>query len=366
MHAIVRDKLKELAQSGRIEIGLSYHVVFELLQKAEPRFRRDRLERARLLTELCGRNAFPYPTDLGQHGFSTEGLWVPRVDLEDVDIERAVGYLTQAMAVHPEVTRHERRVFSKQKYFTRWVAENPERFTLFAQKLWPFKFGTTLVESGDLSRYILGEITRSDANRKLWFYITDPVTVYEIWFEQYGGNSPIADRRDQISTKLVLMAQELQSMLGEAAKLQAEIKEAIAATGDDALSPVEHDRLRRLRAELRSFQEEISSPQDLYERSPNWKELFGDQAALVAAQILYAFHREKRSVRQSDGIDFVHAMYLPYTDLWRGDKAFSDLVIKHRVKFCERVVTKLEDLPERVEAEIAKRARTEHADLVGE
>jgi hypothetical protein len=57
-HARVRDELKELAQSGRIEIGLSYHVVFELLQKAKPQFRDDRLERARLLTELCGRNAF--------------------------------------------------------------------------------------------------------------------------------------------------------------------------------------------------------------------------------------------------------------------------------------------------------------------
>jgi hypothetical protein len=44
--ARVRDKLRELAQSRRIEIGLSYHVVFELLQKGEPRFREDRLARA--------------------------------------------------------------------------------------------------------------------------------------------------------------------------------------------------------------------------------------------------------------------------------------------------------------------------------
>jgi predicted nucleic acid-binding protein len=63
--ARVRDRLLELARSGRIEIGLSHHVVFELLQKAEPQFREDRLERARLLKELCGQNAFPYPTDLG-------------------------------------------------------------------------------------------------------------------------------------------------------------------------------------------------------------------------------------------------------------------------------------------------------------
>jgi hypothetical protein len=39
--ARVRDELIGLKESGRIEIGMSYHVVFELLQKAEPRFRDD-------------------------------------------------------------------------------------------------------------------------------------------------------------------------------------------------------------------------------------------------------------------------------------------------------------------------------------
>jgi hypothetical protein len=33
--AQIRDKLIEIGRSGRIEIGLSYHVVFELLQRAE-------------------------------------------------------------------------------------------------------------------------------------------------------------------------------------------------------------------------------------------------------------------------------------------------------------------------------------------
>jgi hypothetical protein len=38
--------------------------------------------RARLLVGLCGKNAFPYPTDLGQgYKFSTEGLWIPRIEL---------------------------------------------------------------------------------------------------------------------------------------------------------------------------------------------------------------------------------------------------------------------------------------------
>jgi hypothetical protein len=54
----------------------------------------------------------------------------------------------------------------------------------------------------------------------------------------------------------------------------------------------------------------------------------------------------------------MHAMYLPHSDLWRGDRAFSDLLIKHGVNFSERVVPTLLDLPGRIEAEIVKSGAT--------
>jgi hypothetical protein len=43
--AKVRDFLKGMAELGKIQIGLSYHVVFELLQKVTPQYREDRLTR---------------------------------------------------------------------------------------------------------------------------------------------------------------------------------------------------------------------------------------------------------------------------------------------------------------------------------
>ncbi|MGD0764263.1 MAG: hypothetical protein ABR929_13935 [Roseiarcus sp.] len=355
MPARVRDELMEMVGGGRIEIGLSYHVFFELMRKAEPKHREDRLKRAGLLKELCGRNAFPYPTDL-PHGpaFSTEGLWLPRIDIEEIEIERVVESMMRAIALHPEVTRHELRVLSKRKYFARWASDNPARFAQFAQQVWPLKFGTAFVESGDLRRYVSEEVTRNDANLKLRFDITDPVIAYEVWFERYGRDDPIAERRNNIASHLVLVLQEVQSMLGGAADLHARVKEAIALRGDDALSADGRERLLKLRADLKAFRAEITSPQELCERVPRWKELLGGQASLVAAQILFAFHREKRAIKQSDGIDFVHAMYLPYCDLWRGDKAFSDLLIKHRVNFCERAVPTLASVPERIEIEIGK------------
>ena len=41
---------------------------------------------------------------------------------------------------------------------------------------------------------------------------------------------------------------------------------------------------------------------------------------------------------------------------WRGDKAFSDLLIKHKVAYSERVVPTLADLPARIAAEATRGA----------
>ena len=174
----VRDTLYDMVQSGRLQIGLSYHVVFELLQKAEPKYRDDRLARARLLVQLCGKNAFPYPTDLGQgYQFSTDGLWIPRIEVNEFEIENLVRHAKEDIARELNLSRHDRRSFANQRNFVSWVKGDPKRLL---RLLWPVPF-PAFVESGDLRRYILAEMGRKEANAKLRFYLTDPVTVYRIY-----------------------------------------------------------------------------------------------------------------------------------------------------------------------------------------
>ncbi|MGB6324885.1 MAG: hypothetical protein WBG11_03660 [Methylocella sp.] len=349
--ARVRDELREMTEKGRIEIGLSYHVVFELLQKAEPKFRPDRLARARLLKQLCGQNAFPYPSDLGQgYRFSTEGLWLPRADLDEIEIERLVQNVMQTMANCPELNRHERKVISKRSYFVEWVRNTPSKSKRLLADKWPLLFGREFEESGDFRRYILGDITRIDANKKLRFYITDPVAVYETWFENYGRDNPVPERRDQIANKLVEMLSELKEKSDEAAALQ----KAIAKASENVANAGAREALMELGRKLKTFRSEITAVEEK-SKDPAWIRLFGEEATQIAAQIFYGFYSEKRDLKPSDAIDLIHAMYLPHTDLWRGDKAFSSLLIKNRVNFYERVVPTLSELPGRIETEAARR-----------
>jgi hypothetical protein len=358
--ANVRDFLKRMAVFGKIQIGLSYHVVFELLQKAAPEYREDRIARARLLVELCGKNAFPYPTDLGQGDkFSTEGLWIPRIDLEEFEIENIVDHYADAVARQLNLSRQQRRAFCKRRNFVKWARADEQRLREFP---WSAPFGPKFAESGEFRRYVLGEMTRAEANNRLRYYLTDPVNIYNTWFDYYGLDNPIANRRDHMASKLALMLSELNAMLAAQADLHAKLRTELTAKGGNALSPKGREALTALEREVKTFGSELKSPEELTKNAPRWKELFGEQSGRLAAQILYAFHRDGRKIKNSDGIDLIHAMYLPHADLWRGDKAFSTLLINNQVDFCSRIVSSLPELPGRIEAAVAGSAlRSQHA-----
>jgi hypothetical protein len=230
------------------------------------------------------------------------------------------------------------------------VRNNPSKSKRLFADHWPLLFGREFEESGDFRRYILGEITRIEANKKLRFDITDPVAVYETWFENYGRDNPVLERRDQMANKLV----EMLSWLNEKSDEAVELKKTIATASRNVADAEGREALMNLSRELEAFRSEITSMEEK-SNDPAWIRLFGWESTQIAAQIFYGFYKHKRDIKQSDAIDLIHAMYLPHVDLWRGDKAFSDLLIKNQVNFYERVVSTLSELPSRIDAECARR-----------
>jgi len=331
--------------------------VFEFLQKAGPEYREDRLARARLLKELCGQNTFPYGRDLGKgYVFSKEGIWVPRWALDEFEIERLVGDLLRNLSRDERFTREQRRRLSKRKQFQAYVRSDPAVLRLMPGETWPLPFGRELAESGDLRCYILGEISREDANRKLWVHLTDPVMFYQTWFERHGRGNPLEARGDRLAGLLTELLEKHRSLLGEQSGLRAAVKHALAAKGEDALGSEDRAKVCQVQRDIRTFRDEITSPDELNSRVPAWRELYGEKSARVATQIVFALLHYKPRLERSDAIDFAHAMYLPHTDLWRGDRGFGSLLIRNKVDCWERVVPTLADLPGRIEAERLKPA----------
>jgi hypothetical protein len=349
--AYIREKLKEMVRSGRLEIGLSYHVLFELLQKATPEYREDRIERATLLRALCGQNAFPHPIDLGRgHYFSKDGVWFPRAELALFDVEKLIENLMNTAVHNLQLRRGERRALSKRKHFVKWARHNPKPLRqLIAVQSWAFPLGQGFIENGALKHYISGETTRNEANRDILWCFTDPVMIYTTWFEHLGRENPLAEISEQLANEVISMVTDLRVEVdNNIPVILTEIKKGLS---EHKKNPEARKKFLQLDREVRKFRAETISPHLSTELTPGERtKIVGDKSWLITAQILYAFQKERRDMRRSDVIDLLHAMYLPYTDLWRGDKAFSDLLIKHKVDFSDRVVPSLIELPSRIEA----------------
>ena len=55
-------------------------------------------------------------------------------------------------------------------------------------------------------------------------------------------------------------------------------------------------------------------------------------------------------IRESDGGDFMHLIYLPHSSLWRCDSGFCELVRQSCPNFRRRIVPKIQELPAAISA----------------
>ena len=93
------------------------------------------------------------------------------------------------------------------------------------------------------------------------------------------------------------MLSELKGMLAEQADLRTKLRSELTATGEHALGAEGREALTALEREVKTFGSELKSPEELTKNAPHWKELFGEESGLLAAQILYAFHKDGRDIK---------------------------------------------------------------------
>src|SRR3984893_16632929 len=347
-----REKLRYLVLNDTIEIGFSFQIVFELLQKAAPQYRDDRLARAKFLKELCGTNAFPYPDDLGKgRRFSHNGFWFAEDFLEIMRADEIAPKVMQRILSDLRPRRNDRRALSKPKTFAKWIRSDPARLNLFTACVLRLPFPSELAASGDLLQYLAGEITLAEANFRLRSYYGDPEAIYRMWFDRYDRENPVGLLRDDLSEGLLAMFQQARKMLDDPLT---DLKERIRTLPEIAATREEREQVRELRTRVSQFATEIHSPEWVLKRSPGLLNNFGSESAMVTAGALVGLYLENRELKRSDAIDLLHAAYLPHTDLWRGDRAFSHLLLKYKVKYNERVVPTLDNLIPRIEDELVK------------
>jgi hypothetical protein len=219
-----------------------------------------------------------------------------------------------------------------------------------------------VVGSGILRKYILREIGRDEANLFLRSKAINLCAVYHWYFERSGNINPITDGLKPIKQHWEQLFAQLASRLNDCRSQLIDLDNL--ARNNKALLESEFEVIRKNAVAVQKQTSRVKSgAKDFLQRPIDFKDttLFGKSQKLEQqfragmTELVNTLATGKLKFEQSLITDLLHSLYLPFCDLWRGDREFAHLLKAGRVPHCDKIVSKLSDLPKRIaEAKSAK------------
>lgn len=350
----LRRHLARLVGDRTIEIGMSYFNVFELLQDHAPEFKQNRLERAELLRELCEANAFPYISDLRTWaGFCKGAIWLPAEVAAILDIKTVGDSALANIKKNPTLNRAARRRLSNVKRLAEFLREHPNYLANLDAQDWPFP--KECLEPHFLRRYLLGELSRTQANAILLSLVCNPVSLLEMWFCHYKEANPLTKFAHETAATLRESINKLRLAMTEADKQTKKLR-SLLRESHKLPNPSMQKAMRDVLHRPLEFDPQNPGPDFFFDKIPLLRERLPEAQGRLLSAALIALVLRDREFQDSDLVDVMHLAYLPLCDLWRGDKAFCDALKRAKVAGHERIVPKLMQLPDRIDQLLQKAA----------
>jgi hypothetical protein len=369
----VLEELRDLKTNANVRFAYSAMNLSELLQY-EGGGRELTLRKARAVQSLAGSNAF---IDLGKllafqiastaakaglidgkmlpdTPVSTENGWFPDIG----DFFSEVGNFKQKRLdmleekFRNEPANRKARRAAKANISRMRLGDLPS--SAFDAMVKKYPFSRDLFEI-TLAGYFDGKVTKAEASRALLNQAGEPARFVVWYFEHHmgdhdfplwlrGAGENVAKAIRQLQSELAPYADNpkaavaFREMLDKNRVILAR-KMAIGVTEDVANFGVTEDVLQA-----------ILDSEAILLRVPFFRLL----SSLIPEYLMAhsVFRTLPRKPRASDGADIMHALTLPYCDLWRGDAYFSALLERHVESGDSKIIKKLEELPTAIRREL--------------
>jgi hypothetical protein len=338
--------LKDASRLGRVQLGYSAVHIWEFITPPnDSRFLGDRRERGKLLLDVCGKNAFPFFTDLANGAsFPNAGNWVPR------DIDHRIGFdkllrkaLSDAMVKNGiTANRAAMRKVLSQRTLREFSSESNQ--TLSEEELDPKLRGTPLapIFIQNFRRYLCGRLSERQLEDRLFGWMNNPSEYAYLWYE-FSENTDalvnfIIEPLSKIGSGFEVYLAQMKELENERSRLIEVRREIAENLKDDGLSSGEVRRLLPTVKELPRI--------DMNEYWTSEKVAHG-----LFPHFPHYANKRVRGVgkfQPSDLTDIVHMAYAPGSDLFRCDVRMSNLFSDY-APFKDKLVGRLEELPSRIE-----------------
>lgn len=371
----VLDSLRQYFKDRVAIFPYSYFHLCEIL-KYDFGHRDLAIRKAKLMTELSGGISFRYSTDIydlevrnfhkkkikkrkkrddGNIAISKDGIWFPEIDeLPSLkkQMAQSFGKEIEHMGLSPNVKKKLRRMFLNKGELSansiRFLASLDGEFHSEVQSKFPV--GNSFYEKMIFRKYLLGQIKEREFVEVLFGGILEPENFVANYFEEREDVrklfSGFVELEREFKERLVGSQKNLLVMKEEADRRGMEInfnkKFRENSYGYSATKLQESEISGAL---LREMANGIPHP------------ILKSISAHLMIQREYLLNNMMisnvmRKIRESDAGDLFHSFYIPYSDIFRADGYFANLVGKHGAKFNCLVLDKLEKLPEAIEKRV--------------
>lgn len=372
--ADVYDKLIAYRDSGQVTFVFSAVHVTEVAP-TNPDAAPYSSGRSDMISEICGRNALismdrlvdeeivrlASRADNPVEACSNEGQWYPEVKdiISPVLLAETVAEELEVAISKEQLNRSDRRALKKRlirkgsptKELRMLLASNSKAANLESMlESYPMRPADAKV----LNEFIVGRATRIQAEKAFLNSLKD-VSFMMRWFEQhYQTMSPITEWLRGPAQKFIASMVEVSDSIRELKALQNEagIQIPDSPLTQEGWKKMQDQHLARfVEARLRRDGNSVDSS------TVREVDRYCPGIAMFVRTLhsaMWTLTQDKpRNPKVSDFADAVHAIYLPYVDVFRADKFMSTFLRDRARKYNAEVVSKLVDLPKVIDAKLA-------------
>ncbi len=354
----IKKYLVTLKRKGLVSFPLTYLLLFEFTQDYDAKYEKDRIDRAKLLSDLCGNDTLPYFQDLAIINNPIDyHSWLPFGSADNFAVRRMLSVLRHEIKIRANIPRQLRhdlqnplvlRNFLQGFLEKQILTGNPS--TNWNPELGDFNF--------DFFRdFLLGKITEDEANTQFRESVFEPAKFFTIWYQRFSNKNALAQFHGETIEKFFKLSQEFHGKLPDLyQKAQASRKLA-----KDAIANAEKSNAVLLSLGINVGHDTPDLPlvpsfDEIYEMSSLAKFFNAFQPQLRDTMRCYhkALFDRQFHPKLSDFKDIFHSVYIEQVDLWRTDKGFADFLQRTNIHPAEKIVPTLKELPDRIDRLLSK------------
>lgn len=335
--------LKSKTIENKLTVVYSPMIILEFLTRPGEGYYADRIERGRVLKNICGLNTFTIEFQTSKRSFRNDGNWLGEdlhkaLPIKDI-LKNALKSVRKELLAESQLNRGARRKLKSDSYvLSQMRSANIDLFSSRAD------FGSIPVSEEFLKgryieKYLKGQISEAAVQQGFTKWITDPEEFCRIFYE-YKGNENAIDKffASTISAlkDSAMLAKNLCSQMIEFEKSRIQLRQNLIKAGLDS---------KQAKQVTPSFRPSL----DLEASRTKIEGAFGVGRSEHFLAYMTAIFTGKTSWLSSDFGDLFHFTYSYDCDLFRCDKKMASIMIDCE-SLKDRLVGSFSELPNRIEA----------------